>query len=138
MWQRWTNEYMRALRERHRLKHKKKDFHLAVGDVVIMKLSERNRNQWPLGIVEALIKCTDCVVRAARLRSGRGRLERAAQHLYPLELSCDRSEQAEGENTQETKAVTLDPAAAPFVPKRRAAIEAKKRISDMLSNEQDE
>ena len=52
MWNRWTTEYLRALRERHRLKHGDKRSSLAVGDVVIMKSSERNRNSWPLGIVE--------------------------------------------------------------------------------------
>ena len=135
MWRRWTNEYMRALRERHRLKHAKNDHHLAVGDVVIIKSSERNRNQWPLGIVETLIKGVDGVVRAVRLRSGRDRLERAIQHLYPLELSCDIFKPADGENAQELKSFALDAAAAPFVPKRRAAIEARERISDMLNNE---
>lgn len=44
------------------------DHHLAVGDVVIIKSSECNRNQWPLGIVETLIKGTNGVVRAVHLR----------------------------------------------------------------------
>jgi len=138
MWRRWTNEYMKALRERHRLKHAKNDHNLAVGDVVIIKSSERNRNQWPLGIVETLIKGTDGIVCAVRLRRGRIRLERAVQHLYPLELCCDTFKQADGDKTQEHKSVTLDVAAAPFVPSRRAAIEAKRRISEMLNNEQHE
>ena len=132
MWRRRTNEYMRALRERHRSKHAKNDHNLAVGDVVIIKSSERNRNQWPLGIVEKLIKGTDGIVRAVRLRSGRDRLERAVQRLYPLELSCDTVKQTKGENAQEHNPVTLDAAAAPFVPRRRAASEAKQRISEII------
>ena len=58
MWRRWTTEYLSALRERHRLRRGKKgkDNSLAVGDVVIVKSQERNRNCWPLGFFEA----TDC------------------------------------------------------------------------------
>ena len=44
MWRRWTSEYLRALRERHRLKYGNAESSLAVGDVVIIKSVERNRN----------------------------------------------------------------------------------------------
>ena len=50
-----------------------------------------------------LIKGRDGVVRAIRLRAGKSYLERAIQHLYPMELSCDqqREEQEErGEASQ--------------------------------------
>ena len=36
-----------------------------------------------------LIVGRDGEVRAAKLRAGRGVLERAIQHLYPLQLACD-------------------------------------------------
>ena len=82
MWRRWTNEYMRALRERHRLKHESKDHHhITVSDVVLIKSTERDRNHWPDGIVENLITGKDGVIRAVRLRSGRDRLERAVQQI---------------------------------------------------------
>jgi hypothetical protein len=48
MWRHWTNEYMRALRERHRLKHNSRGPNLSVGDVVLIKSSRANR--WPMGI----------------------------------------------------------------------------------------
>ena len=141
LWRRWTNEYMRALRERHRLKHESKDHHITVGDVVLIKSAERNRNKWPLGIVEDLIVGRDGVVRAVRLRSGRDRLERAVQQLYPLELSCDIFKK-DVDNTSATKpettSVELDPSASEFTPKRGAAIEAKKRIRELLNDEQSE
>ena len=35
MWKRWTNEYVRGLRERHNLKHNNKQFSWKEGDVVI-------------------------------------------------------------------------------------------------------
>ena len=89
MWGRWTSEYLRALRERHRLKHSDdRGSSLKVGDVVIVKSAARNRNCWPLGIIETLIVGRDQVVRGAKLRVEETVLERAVQHLYPLELSC--------------------------------------------------
>ena len=41
MWKRWTREYLRALRERHGLKHSGKESVLGVGDVVIIHSEER-------------------------------------------------------------------------------------------------
>ena len=43
LWRWWTGEYLRSLRERHRLKHGDKKYTLAVGDVVIIQSPERNR-----------------------------------------------------------------------------------------------
>ena len=130
--EKWTNEYMRALRERHKLKHKSKDNNIVVGDVVLIKSEDRNRNKWPLGIVERLIEGKDGVIRAIRLRSGRDRLERAPQHLYPLELSCDSTNKEDGEETNQTP---WDANARSFVPKRKAAIDAATRIQETLENE---
>ncbi|CAB4030493.1 Hypothetical predicted protein, partial [Paramuricea clavata] len=50
MWKRWTSEYLRALREQHRLKSGGTGSIITEGDVVIIKSVERNRNHWPLGI----------------------------------------------------------------------------------------
>ena len=65
--------------------------------VVIFMSEERNRNCWPLGIIEKLIVGRDGVVRAAKVRTRKTVLERAIQHLYPLELSCDRSKDADSQ-----------------------------------------
>ena len=59
LWGRWTSEYLRGLRERHNLKHNRKQLSLARGDVVLIKAEERNRGKWKLGIVEALISGTE-------------------------------------------------------------------------------
>ena len=63
---------------------------LAKGDVVIIKGEEKNRGLWKPGIVDELITGRDGVVRGAKLRAGRSYQERPVQHLYPVELSCDR------------------------------------------------
>ena len=92
-----------------------------MGDVVIIKSDDRNRNHWPLGIVERLIEGKDGVVCAVQLTSGRNRMERAIQHLYPLELSCNVTRDEEAEQVNPTH---LDPKAIAFVPKRKAGINA--------------
>ena len=87
--------------------------------------SERNRGKCNIGIVVKLIKGRDGGVRAIRLRAGRSFLERAIQHLYPMELSCDqlREEHQEGGRTSH-----LNPSAREFRPTRRAAIAAADKI----------
>ena len=68
---------------------KKSRPYLAIRDVVIIKGKEQNRNLWRLGIVFELFKRKNGTVRAAKIRCGKSELERAVQHLYPLDLHCD-------------------------------------------------
>jgi len=70
MWKRWTNEYLRSLREKHNLEHSGKSCTLTVGDVVIIKSEEKNKGKWQLGIVKELYPGRDGVVRALKVRSG--------------------------------------------------------------------
>ncbi|XP_028404020.1 uncharacterized protein LOC114526635 [Dendronephthya gigantea] len=134
MWRRWTNEYVRGLRERHNLKHNNKRFSLKVGDVVIIRADERNRNKWKLGIVEDLIAGRDGVVRVAKLRAGKSHLERAIQHLYPLELSCDITKpEKEDDRDMDPR---LDPSVGEFRPKRDAAAAAAIRIRENAGDEE--
>lgn len=59
--------------------------------MVIIQGESRNRNTWKLGVVQALIVGRNGLVRRSKLRARKGALKRAIQHLYPLELSVDRS-----------------------------------------------
>ena len=63
---------------------------MKVRDVVIIKWNERYRALWMFARVDRLIPVKDGVVRAVQLRAEKSYLERAVQHLYPLELQCDR------------------------------------------------
>ena len=127
IWRRWSNEYLRGLRERHNQKHKSTSFSVAIGDVVIIQSDERNRGKWPLGVVKELYKGRDGVVRAVKLRAGQGFLERAVNQLYPLELSCDRDNPKPSE--------TLNSAAPAFRPTRDAAAAARERIKEIVEHE---
>lgn len=95
----------------------------SIGDVVIIKTEDKNKGKWPLGIVEELITGNDGVLRGARLRAGKSRIERPIQHLCPLELSCDRQ--------QLPAPVQMNPEAASFRPRRDAAIAARLRVQDI-------
>ena len=99
---------------------------------MLIKEDERNRGKWKMGIVEELITGRDGVVRGAKLRAGKSRLERAIQHLYPLKLTCDRQTKGPGHE--------LNPDAAEFAPqreKRRAARDVRERLAAIAENERD-
>ena len=53
---------------------------LAIGDVVVIKGEEQNRNLLRLGIAIELFKGKDGIVRAAKIRCGKLELERTVQH----------------------------------------------------------
>ena len=105
----------------------------AIGDVVIIKGEEQNRNLWRLGLVTELFKGKDRILRAAKIRYGKSELERAVQHLYPMELLCDwkyndyikTNEVNEDDQVQESRRS-----------KRTAAAVAKIKIRDNIKDEQ--
>jgi hypothetical protein len=92
--------------------------HPKVGEIVIVKEDQKQRNTWKLAIVST---GRDGVIRAAKLKTAGGNnyLERAIQHLFPLEIECD-------------KEITtrLDPDAQEFTPRRkRSAVAATTLIT---------
>ena len=92
LWNRWSGEYLKSLRERHNMEHKTKEMNVKLGDVVLIQDAERNREKWNMGMVVKLFQGRDGVVRAVGLRGGKAFLERAVQHLFPLELFCDQEQ----------------------------------------------
>ena len=135
IWNRWSNEYIRGLRERHNLLHHGKTNALKIGDVMMIKGDEKNRGHWKLGIVKELITGRDGVIRGAKLRAGNATLERAVQHLYPMELQCDDALEKEDHASQDME---LNADAKEFRPRRDAAIAAKLRITDQMEDEDEE
>ena len=91
MWNRWTRKYVRGLRGQHRTTRLKSVQHPKFGDV-IMKEDQKPRNTWKLAVVKQLITGKDGITRGAKLKTAGGNqyLERAIQHLYSLELQCDK------------------------------------------------
>jgi len=100
----------RVLGKCHRLKHRHKKCSLAVGDVAIIESSERNK--------KLLIEGRDGAVCDVSLRTGQSHIECPIQHLYPLELLCNRKD-------DRRNAMTFDPGATAFRPRQNTAVTAR-------------
>lgn len=61
VWDRWVAEYLRALLERHRLKHEGKEVFPNVEEVMLIKSEHKDRGKWKMGIVDKLIPGRDGV-----------------------------------------------------------------------------
>ena len=103
-------EYLTGLRERHKIVRGSKAEYPKVGDVVIVKGENKNRNTWKLGKIVRLITGRDGVVRGVELQTENGRLERPLQLIYPLEHHCD-------QKAVERKTPPLNAQAEEFRPK---------------------
>ena len=126
VWKRWKREYLAALRERHNLTHKEAKFKPKVGDVVIIKTDNKNRGTWPLAIVSAIFPGRDGIIRAVELKTTHGTIERPVQHLYPLEIACDK------DTVHDTSKDTIV-----FRPRRDAAVAVRTRIQELNELELD-
>ena len=133
LWNRWQREYVAALRERHNLTHKVTTFQPKIGDVVIVKTETKNRGTWPLATVKQVYPGKDGVIRAVQLKAAHSVLDRPIQHLYPLELSCDRA----ADTPTCTPTANLNPSAPLFRPRTRrdAAVAARATIQDLAEYE---
>ena len=128
MWKCWTHKYLAALREPHTHIGQGKPRPLNKGDVVIIHSEDKNRGKWPFGVVEELFEGRDRKVRAIKLRAGKTFLERPIQHIYPLELACDKVPQRAAALPQ------LNTGAPVFRPRRDAAVAATLRIHDAIED----
>ena len=117
------------MRERHNLKHNKRESEVKTGEVVVIKGDEKNKAQWKIGIITEVYPGRDGKVRAVKLRAGKTYMERAFQHLYPLKLSCD---------IQPEKPSILSGNAEEFHPRRNAAAIARIKINDAAAEESEE
>ena len=119
--------FIKALREQHNLKLKSHEIQISKGDVVLIKGGEQNRGKWNIGIVQHINKCKDGNIRSVKLRCKKAILERAMQHLYPMELTCS--------IYAAPKEVILDPNVRVFSPRRNAAVAANERIKEVIEYE---
>ena len=131
LWNRLSGEYLKSLRERHNVNHKSNQINVKLGDVVVFQDAERNRGKWNMGRVVKLFQGRDGVVRAVRLRAGKSHLERAVQHMFPLQLSCDQEQQVREDPS-------LNPRAREFRPVRKAAAVAAENSRCIVEEEADE
>ena len=127
MWNRWQQEYLTALRERHNLLHKAANYIVRVGDIVLVQSDNKNQGKWPLALVQQIYPGCDGHIRGVQLKTSKGVIQRPVQHLYPLELQCELPVGARQK---------LNPDAQTFRPRRAAAATATVRIKETTTNEE--
>ena len=71
VWNQWTEEYVRILREQLRRAGGEQTSHPKISDVVTIQGETKSRNHWKLGILTALIKGTAGIVRGAKSEQAR-------------------------------------------------------------------
>ena len=91
---------------------------------------EQNRAQWNIGITTDAYPGKDAKVSAVKLRAGKSYLERAVQHLYPLEISSD--------ITPSTEEPSMNVNAEEFRPRRNASEIARIMITELANDEMEE
>ena len=69
-WLRWRREYLQTLQTRQKWNETQRN--LTVGDIVLMKEQDANRNDWPMGIIAEAVKSEDGMVRKAHVEIIRG------------------------------------------------------------------
>ena len=89
VWSRYTKDYLKDLREQHSLIQNSKELKLKEVDVVVIRGDEKNKAHWKTVVFHSLLPGRDGITKAVRLRAGKSYMERAVQHLHPLELRYD-------------------------------------------------
>ena len=135
-WRQWSNDYLKALRERHNIKCKTSSMQIKEGDVMLIKSLEKNQGRWKIGIVNDLYYGKDNVVQAVRLRAGKSYLEWQIQHLYPLELTCDITPTSKL-NDKKFSDFEFKANASEFKRKRNVAAIARLKMQNDFENEND-
>ena len=87
---RWRDEYLTSLREKHRNAcANQNSYELKPGELVLLKIPELLRDDWPLGKVIKVFKDSNEVIRSLEV-SVRGEIyRRSIEFIVPLELSCE-------------------------------------------------
>ena len=87
---RWRDEYLTSLREKHKNAcANQNSYELKPGELVLLKIPELLRDDWPLGKVIKEFKDSNEVIRSLEV-SVRGEIyRRSIEFIVPLELSCE-------------------------------------------------
>ena len=95
-WQRWTQEYLPASREKHNSRGTMENY-IKEGYIVLVHEDNRPRAQRNLSKVQSLAYGKDGLIRSSNIKTTRGVTNRPITKLYPLEVCADTSGNAEPE-----------------------------------------
>ncbi|XP_074654082.1 uncharacterized protein LOC141908101 [Tubulanus polymorphus] len=131
-WIRWKTEYLTSLREYYS-KTSKSGNVIKIGSVVLIHDSDQPRIKWKSALVTNLLPGRDGLVRVANLKTANGHTNRPVTRLVPLEINADPDFACSCESKDDNNVVNSDNETGLAVrPTRKAAIEAKTRISEIL------
>ena len=95
-WNRWLNEYIVNLREKHKRLIQSPSKFISVGDIVLVHEDKVPRGKWKIAKVMKLLISADEKIRSATveymLNGTRQTINRTINKLYPLELANERLE----------------------------------------------
>lgn len=126
----WMDSYLTSLRERHLTCAKDKPCQVQVGDLVLIVIENKQRSDYPLGLVTQLIPGNDNIVRSVVLRTANTVYVRPISKLIPLEIHQEPVPEIE-------PVVEPNPIAIPIVPhrpKRQATARAEQTRRDLIAN----
>ena len=105
----WYENYLLSLRENCRNLHERNwENKISAGDVVLIKMLNKTRPYWLLGLVLELIVGHDGKVRSVKLKRGDGVIvHHSINHLYPLELSLTHNHRENVDDTVENTPVAV-------------------------------
>ena len=128
-WKKWRDSNLPTLRSHHQATKGNMKLIIQSGDVVQIH-DDKKRIEWKLAVVEGLIRGGDGAVRAAEIRTAKGKTNRPINKLYPIEVK-DETTKDQKPQEQNTEIVSES---SPT--KRDAAKQAEEKIKKMalLSN----
>ncbi|XP_064648534.1 uncharacterized protein LOC135500812 [Lineus longissimus] len=140
--QRWRNEYLTALRERHlqNVKYAPTENAIKVGDIVLVHDDIKKRIDWTLARVTKLVFGNDGFVRSAEIKTKHGTTNRPITKLYPLEVRATEELNIDidiGKDNSAKPAMQDNIAPNPTQttrPKRKAAVKANKLVANWLQD----
>ena len=87
---RWRDEYLTSLREKHRNTcATDNNYEIKAGEIVLLKMHDLPREDWPLAKVQKTFKDTNGVIRSVAVIAHGEVYRRPLEHLVPLELMCE-------------------------------------------------
>ena len=88
--QRWQNEYLHALQERHNVRVEGGNHLPGIGEIVLVKEDVKDRAQWKIARITKELKGKDDILRAYELKLGNGwTIQRPIQLICPLEIKSE-------------------------------------------------
>ncbi|GBO05356.1 hypothetical protein AVEN_94134-1 [Araneus ventricosus] len=86
LWVKWKEQYLLLLKSAHNLANPSSYNNLKIGDIVLVEGASKSMLLWEMGVIHEVIMGRDGFVRACVVKTSKGKLRRAVQLLYPLEI----------------------------------------------------